>query len=484
MPDPKLIQILQTFSSGELKRFHEFLNSPYHNKNKKAIKLYETIKEYHPGYKHTDLSKENLFAGIFGENKKFNDASIRNLLSDLAILAEKFLAFNNFESDSFSFHEKLLSELSTRKLANIFQKRLNSVENLLVRNELETENEYYKKFVLEELKSSSIQYQDSLKLYKSEHLENAADYITYFYLIKIFKAINFFEFQKQYNIHKDSIAEKIIKGINIEDLLNRIHKKSEKDGKILSVYFRMYLSISNPDNEEFYIKFKKELIKDDLLFGRLERFGLYVILTNCCVQKIDRGMNSYYKECFDVYKLMFDKKLFSGVPGFFSMTTFTSIIAMAVNAGELKFLEKFIREYSGFLNPDHREDAVNYGMAQICFSKKEFNESLKYVSKTNMDFSNFKFQLKMIQLKIFYELSDFESLEYAADAFLHFLSKNKMVGNIYREEFKKFIKLIELMAKFKLSHEKNVYHKINILLRDKAIAGKKWLEEKFKELRS
>lgn len=124
MLNSKVIDILKTFSIEELKRFGEFLNSPYHNKNKKAILLFELLSKYHADYDNKNLTKEKLYAGIFTNvTKEFNDASIRNLLSDLTVLAERYLSIMRFEKDRFEFTEKVLRELSERKLTGLFEKK-------------------------------------------------------------------------------------------------------------------------------------------------------------------------------------------------------------------------------------------------------------------------------------------------------------------------------------------------------------------------
>lgn len=486
MLNSKIIDIFKSFSEDEIKKFREFLNSPFHNKNKKAISLFEILSKYHPHYQNKNLIKENLYQQIFFNGKNFpdyNDASLRNLLSDLMILAEKFLAHISFESDDFYFNERILKELSERKLVRIFEKNLKTGESAIIKKEFEGEGVYYKKFVIEELKSSSSQFYDDLKLYKSDFNIKASEYLTYFYFIKIFKMINFFEFQKQYNIDNlSNIAEKVIKELNFSHILESVKQKSMDDYLILSVYIKMYQALANPDDDEYYFNFKKKVLENDNLFSLLERYGLYICMTNSCVQKIDKGNEKFFKECFEIYKIMFEKNLFDVYPGYFSMTTFTAIVTTGVAAKEFDRVEKFIKEYSEKLNPEHKSDALNYSLAQLNFNKKEFGKALEYISQTDTEFSNFKFQLKILLLKIYFELGDYDSLYYTSDSFTHFLNKNKIVGKNYKIEFNNFIKILDLLIKFKFNKEQKYSFKIKKSLENTAIASRRWLIEKFKEL--
>jgi len=488
MLNSRVIDILKTFSTEELKRFGEFLNSPYHNKNKKVKLLFEFLSKYHPAYDNKNLTKDKLFAGIFSiGSKEYNDASIRNLFSDLTVLAERYLSFMRFEKDRFDFSEKFLRELSERKLTGIFEKKVKSLEELIIISEFDGEEYFYKKFVIEELKSSSRQFGDNLKLYRDNSGIRSSEYLSYFYLIKIFKLVNFFEFQKQYNVYNEkNFAVRLLEGFNLEKAINDLEKKtsSEKDVKMLKVYYKMYKSITNPGSDDFYFNFKESLFENDSSFSLLERLGLYICLTNSCVKKIDSGRDNFSKECFDIYMLMFEKDLYSVYPGYFPMSAFSTVIHTGAASGEFKRVEEFINSYSLKLNSEHAIDAVNYSRALICFYKKEYERALEYISKTDTDFSQFKFLLKILLLKIYYETGDYESLYYASDSFQHFLNKNKLVDDNYKTNFSNFIKMLDLIVRYRSIKEDKILYKIEEQLKNKSMAGKKWLKEKFYELNS
>lgn len=482
----KVVDILRTFSNDELKKFGEFLNSPYHNKNKKAVKLFEVLSEHHPGYSNKNLSKENIFKLIFHDGtsgKQFNDASVRNLLSDLLLLSEKFLSFQRFEEDGFDFNEKCLRELNDRKLTAVFERKLKSAEDQLRTGEFSGEEHFYKRYLLQELKSFNRQFTDNLRLYKDESLANAFQYLSYFYLIRSFKIYNFFQFQKQYNINQPrGFLSDVLRNIDVENLLKQGENTVDKDSQILKVYYSMYMSLSNPEDDGYYFRYRELLTMNDHYFSPLEKYGLYVCLTNSCVQKIDLGKEQFFKECFDVYKLMFEKNVFAAYPGFFSMTTFSAIVNTGIAAGEYDRIEKFIEEFADKLNPEHKEDAVTYSLAQLNFAKGNYPEALEYISRTNTEFSNFKFHLKILSMKISFELEDYESLYYTLDSFKHFIAKNRIVGNSYKTEFNRFFKIIDLLVKLRQEKSKDISYKISSLLKNKSIAGRSWLLKKFNEI--
>ena len=62
MRHSKLIGYLSRFSSQEMKDFRHFLQSPYHNSNKQALRLLEGLLSYHPDFDSPRLTKEKDFS--------------------------------------------------------------------------------------------------------------------------------------------------------------------------------------------------------------------------------------------------------------------------------------------------------------------------------------------------------------------------------------------------------------------------------------
>jgi hypothetical protein len=123
------ILILKTFSDEEIKLFEDFLNSPFHNKNTKVIKFFNLLIRYHPDYKDEEISKENLFKELFGKSK-FKESYIRNLFSDLNILAERFLQCIHV-TNNLTFDKLLLEEMKSRDLVELIRKKINTFEKNL-----------------------------------------------------------------------------------------------------------------------------------------------------------------------------------------------------------------------------------------------------------------------------------------------------------------------------------------------------------------
>lgn len=149
----KAIEVIITFSEPELKEFYLFLESPYYNSNKSLIKLFGEIKKALSAKNSEKLTEEFLYGKIF-KGKKYNYGIMKNLLSELFGLCEKFLAVHPHKEDpNIEFEESLrrLKNLNYRSLDKLFMAEYKRVEDRMEYSVLSTD--YYRnKFRLVEAK--------------------------------------------------------------------------------------------------------------------------------------------------------------------------------------------------------------------------------------------------------------------------------------------------------------------------------------------
>ena len=95
MNNSKFVLLLKTLSPGELKQFRDFVHSPFFNKEKVLKNLADYLKICHPEYDKKHMEKEKVFEFLY-PGKKYNDALMRNIISNMLRLANEFLAVLNF----------------------------------------------------------------------------------------------------------------------------------------------------------------------------------------------------------------------------------------------------------------------------------------------------------------------------------------------------------------------------------------------------
>ncbi|HMT10953.1 MAG TPA: hypothetical protein PKA39_04955, partial [Ignavibacteria bacterium] len=120
MRESKLTEMVKGISPAEFRSFGEFLNSPYHNKSRKIIQLYELINFNYTEFDANVITNEKIAKAIFsGEGDK--DQNVRTLISSFTALLEDFLQLNELEKNKILGKTLLMKALRERNIFKTFE---------------------------------------------------------------------------------------------------------------------------------------------------------------------------------------------------------------------------------------------------------------------------------------------------------------------------------------------------------------------------
>src|SRR5258706_12522044 len=125
-----LFNLLKTFSPEEIRKFGDFISSPYFNQRTKPSVLYKLLIKFYPGFSDRNLDKKKLYKKIFNL-PDYKDSSLRNLFANLMNLAEEFIAIENFRKEKFNNSNYLLEELIMRNQPALFEKNVKRINGEL-----------------------------------------------------------------------------------------------------------------------------------------------------------------------------------------------------------------------------------------------------------------------------------------------------------------------------------------------------------------
>lgn len=238
------------------------------------------------------------------------------------------------------------------------------------------------------------------------------------------------------------------------------------------------------DKREYFYELKKLLIEHKNLFGQSENHVFWNILLSFCSAN---GLNK--KEYIAIYEHMLDNNIYkkSGAEDFHIVLFRNMIIVMTI-ACKFDWLENFIEKYSRELHINHRENMYNFSYAHVNFAKGNFEAALEYANKVSYDVFIFKIDVRVLLLKIYYELSYFEQTYSLIDSTLHFLKNTSELSDFHKVTYRAFVQHLKEMLKLRFS-EKIDPHSVTYL--EKKIeeesthnAGQtQWLLLKAEELR-
>lgn len=480
----RLIQVLKTFSIDELKEFRDFVNSPYHNKNKSVIRLYEIIRKQGPNSDSAFLKKEITYSKLY-PGKEYNDIVMRILMSDLLKIAEDYLVQLRIEKCEIEYNKYLLKEFMDRRLDKMFMRVLNEAKKLL--EDCRIDDEYFRnRFDIEELYKGFNIARNRQHL-NSANLVRMGELVLNYFLIKMSSTVHDIKVNEtNFNMELgNNIADQFINIISSENINHLLKEENFEGNDFMEIYYCALKLNDGNDTDNFYQRLRALFYKNIDAFTHEAKYNMYMALLNYCGKKhwMDRE-DIYKREQLQLFKDMLSKGLYSWAENdYMTIIIFRSIITLSTMLGETDWMEYFIANYKDKLAPEHRENMYHFSSAKLYFARKNYELALQHISKVNYELFNFKYDVKSLMLQIYYELNYIEEAYNLIDTFKHFLINNKNVSQVFKDWNINFLSFYQDILNIKSGKNNVVFPKLKTKVIDTPnIASKKWLLEKIREI--
>ncbi len=483
-----LLEILRTFSKQELAKFEDFVRSPYFNKKENVLKLYLETKRYAPAFESENLVKETVWGKLFPD-VNYNYGIMKNLIHDLGKLCESFLSEEVYKTNEMQRSLDFLNSISCRTVSNIFINKIESAEKTFLKNFKTVKYDFLIDYYdgmrdLYHLKTGFLQANAQFK--KKDELIKSPENLIIGCLIKCFETFhNVILNSLNYNSPvKSNITYLFLKELEDHSILRNIldytKEHSPDNYPVLNCYYSMYKALSVNDSLEYFYEFKNNLSQNSGLFSDTELRELYNgLLTSFGNRKITT--NNFHQEYFSIIQIGFKNKIIQKPDGTIDPGSFTSIVNVSV-ANDIRFTEEFINNYKDKIPPEFRENIYHYSMAVLDFRKRNFERSLEFISKVQSKDLFMKFDIKHLQLNIYYELNDRIAFDYSYDAMKHFIKSIKLTNEsrvVTRVKYCEYIK-----ALFNLREKPDAFRLADLKkkITDNKTLNKGWLLKKVTEL--
>lgn len=285
MKNSKTIDLLESLSATELRRFEKFLDSPFFNTNPAVTKLFNYIETGLKKKPVEELSKTQAFKLIFG-SEKYNEQKISDLMTYLTRHVEDFLSQINFENKEMLKKSYLLKELRERNKDKHFESNSREYQKKLQNSAVRDQDYYYGAYLLEKEQDHYFIKQGVRKDDKS--LQHRSDNSDIFFLIDKLK--NLCEMISRKNIisaeYEFRMKDEIIKYI----ASNKIYFENIP---AIGIYYNVLLTLAESENETHFHTLKKVLKKNAGFFTKEEAGQMYGYAQNYCIKKINSGRAEY-----------------------------------------------------------------------------------------------------------------------------------------------------------------------------------------------
>jgi len=421
MEKSRLVRLLRSFSPAELRGLRRFAQSSLAGQRPEVGALLDLlIKPLREGRPMPD--KKTAFEGIF-QLKTYDDHRVRLAMSGLYKLAGQFLAVRDLLDDVPAGQLRLAQVLRHRRLPEAARAAYGESSAAQARRPWRNADfyeEYYRCSLERHRFELDAPTPEQLDL---QTLSRALDQA--FLARKLWQSCFMLAHQTAANTAYDfGLLEAALAFAEGSDALAT---------PAVAVYYHCYRALTQPGEETYFRAFKTQLLTHGDLFPMEERRDLFVLAINFCIRQYNAGNPLYLAEQFELYREGLAKKYFL-TDGSLSRYTYLNAATSGLTMHELDWVEQFIHEYREALPAAHRESLFSFNLARLEYHRRSLGHALQLLQKADYKDLLLSLAAKMLQLKIFYELTEFDLLESHLQAFGTFIRRKKALG-YHRENY-------------------------------------------------
>ena len=460
----KLYDIIESFNEQEVRQMRKLLRSPFFVMREDLKNLFEFLVKCSAKNKGMP-AQEMVFKKIF-PGQSFNALRLRGAMSDLLERVEEFLVITHRRQDKLMSRLILSQIYRQRKLDKCYRSNLKKTEQLL--NEHPKRNASYYQHVLNfhvENMKSEIASKRTDHLYFQE-ISETNDII---YLIR--KLQNACAQLSHQSVYKTDYNFGLLKYF-----IEKIEQENYLNIPAIAIYYYCFQFMTEKEGLPYFQKFKEQLNTYKNYFTIEELQGPYRLAINFCIRKSNEEELFYTQEGWELYKEgMAESILIEN--NLISRFAFNNMVAMALLLKEFDWIDEFIKTSADKLETTFREQTVSFNFARLEFAKKNYGKALVHLQSAEYnDLVNILIS-KMLLVKIYFELEEFDSLSFQLDSFQQFIRRRE-VSDYHRTNFLniiRFVKKIMALPTFDKTEKRKLKKEIE---EEKILTERAWLMEK------
>ncbi len=413
----KLFNILNKLHLRELNTFKRFLSSPFFNQRTDVQLLLNVWiseqKRRHP----PKVYWHKIFPDQAFDSKKWN-----MLASRLFRLLEEFLAVNEMrqnEAQKKFYLAKVYRKIQHEKLfKNAVQAADHSLEKQIFRSTDYLQGIY-------DLSFEKYDYIISLNRKEKSNLQEVSDNLdNYSIATKLRLAC--------YALSRQIINQESYKIDMLEEAINYVESNPQKlEIPAIAIFYNCYQAINSKDHERFFIQLREAIRKYQELFPPSELRDIYTVVINYSIKKLNTGSTLFIKEAFELYVLSLEQGYLLE-DGIMLESTFSNIVSLASKLNKHEWAYDFIHQYRQHLKPSYKEPLFHYSLGKLFYVQGQLEQSLQELIQVETKASFLLLGAKVLQLKIYFELEEFDPLESLLESLRVYLQRSKDLG--YRKE--------------------------------------------------
>jgi len=425
----KLIDRLRLLEKDELRDFGQFIESPYYNKDEKAIKLFKYLKKYHPVFTGKQLEREYIATKLFPEWKAKQYKKISYLMTDLSQLVDDFITVRELENDKFEYRQFQLRAYKRRKGDWFFNQAAKKLKKDLDKAPERGIDYYFQQY---RLNHETYTHLTTNRVQTS--IQSLADTI---------KNLDLFYFSSKlrYSIEvqlRQFIFSEKNDLILLDEMLEAVDSSAFENAVFVRVFAKL-IQLFDTKNKAIYDEVKPLIINNFSQFDAIEQVDAINLINGFCLLEYNHGNTEYLPEIFEIHEFGLQQNIWI-VDGRMRRIIFDNIVAIACNSKKFDWADTFIRRYTRYLREDIAEDVLMLARCRLEFSIGNFDKTLELIRDAELIDGRYQEIAKIFQIRCYYELTDYYDTFYdACNAFAQYCRRSKVMSQPEKTSYLNFI---------------------------------------------
>ncbi|MEL6637499.1 MAG: hypothetical protein AAFW73_18750 [Bacteroidota bacterium] len=440
MKSNPLIQLLAVFSRKEVTRFKDFVYSPYHNKHRGVRLLVGHLSQIYPNFTEKSCTREGLFQILFPD-EGHDQAKLATVFTYALRLAEQFLITEQFREREGLHRVLLLQNLRQKEQNRYYQKVLKTQSRWLEGQTYRDGAHFNRRFLL--LAEADLFFSEQARYSKGGSIQRKQDSLDHFYLSEKLK--DACEMQVRRRIMQQEYQNPLFEALLAEVAANPSQYAAVPP---VVVYFQLYQMIRHGADADY--RRALEVIREKApFFPKRELQNLYNYLQNHCIQQINQGHRHFLKEIFELYKFQLEDDLLF-INGYLPEWHYKNIVSTGLLLHETAWVRDFIEGYKKHLPPDVVDNAYSYNLAFYYYETQQYGRVLDLL--VHLEYSDLRYALnaKLLLLKTYYDLDEYETLLSLSDSFRQYLQRKKEISDFNRQGYYQLLRFTRRAIQIKM----------------------------------
>ena len=370
--------------------------------------------------------KETVFAAVYGAEKPYHDDTMRHIQSFLTKEIEQFLVAQEYSQNA--SHETLaLAKVYRRlKLEKPFQQTMRRLGQLQAEEKIRDASALQLAAAAENVWITHQTEQSRSEVSSLQTLLDAEEKA--FAAAKLRSVCSALSYQSLSKTSHDF-------GL-LEALLTRVEEKkwAETEASIGAYYF-IYRMNTSAESKLFFEKLRQNLTAYRAHFEPEEYLKIYLGAVNYSIKQSNQGDEEFFRQLFELYKNGIETSILLVEDGTLSPYTYKNMTATGLRIGESDYIFSFIEKYRKFLPVEFRQNYYEYNLARYYFATQNFEKAMPMLNKLTYGDIFLQLGAKVMLLKMYYQLDEYDALDAFLRSFQQFLHRKKASLSYHQQNY-------------------------------------------------